>query len=64
MTIPLDSIVRRRLLAAAALTPCLPRALAADAAWDRTERAARGQTVYFNAWAGSENLNAYRKQTF
>ena len=59
MTIPLDSIIRRRLLAAAALTPCLPRALAADAAWDRTERAARGQTVYFNAWAGSENINAY-----
>jgi putative thiamine transport system substrate-binding protein len=50
---------RRSLLAAAALTPWLPQARAADAAWDRIERTARGQTVYFNAWAGSENINAY-----
>jgi putative thiamine transport system substrate-binding protein len=27
--------------------------------WADTERAARGQTVYFNAWAGSERINAY-----
>ena len=54
-----DSITRRRLLAATALTPWLPRSFAADAAWDRIEKAARGQTVYFNAWAGSENINAY-----
>jgi putative thiamine transport system substrate-binding protein len=50
---------RRHLLAAAALAPWLPIARAADAAWERIERAARGQTVYFNAWAGSENINAY-----
>jgi putative thiamine transport system substrate-binding protein len=50
---------RRTVLAAAALAPLLPNALAADAAWQRIERAARGQTVYFNAWAGSENINAY-----
>ncbi|MDP3227438.1 MAG: ABC transporter substrate-binding protein [Acidovorax sp.] len=29
------------------------------AAWADTERAARGQTVFFNAWAGSERINAY-----
>ncbi len=50
---------RRHVLTAAALAPWLPKAFAADAAWDRIERTARGQTVYFNAWAGSENINAY-----
>lgn len=53
-------ISRRRLLAATALAPWLPAPAAADpAAWARLERAARGQTVYFNAWAGSERVNAY-----
>ena len=57
MSLPLS---RRRLIAAAALTPWLSAARAADpAAWERIERAARGQTVYFNAWAGSERVNAY-----
>lgn len=51
---------RRRLIAATALAPWLSAARAADpAAWERIERAARGQTVYFNAWAGSERVNAY-----
>ena len=50
---------RRHFLAATALAPWLPRAHAADAAWERIERVARGQTVYFNAWAGSENINTY-----
>lgn len=27
--------------------------------WDKVVDAARGQTVYFNAWGGSENINAY-----
>jgi putative thiamine transport system substrate-binding protein len=27
--------------------------------WSRIEAAARGQAVYFNAWAGSERVNAY-----
>jgi len=53
-------IDRRRLLAAATLVPWVGAARAADpAAWERTLRAARGQTVYFNAWAGSERVNAY-----
>ena len=28
-------------------------------AWAAVEKKARGQTVYFNAWAGSQNINAY-----
>jgi putative thiamine transport system substrate-binding protein len=51
---------RRRLIAAAALAPFVPALHAADmAAWERIEKAARGQTVYFNAWGGSERVNAY-----
>ena len=34
-------------------------AWAADTAWDVTLKEARGQTVYFNAWAGAEPINAY-----
>jgi len=34
-------------------------AVSDPAAWRRIEQSARGQTVYFNAWAGSERINAY-----
>lgn len=27
--------------------------------WAKTEQAAKGQTVYFNAWGGGDNINAY-----
>ncbi len=55
---------RRHLLAALAALPIAPlQARAAvqggDARWRAIESAARGQTVYFNAWAGSEHINAY-----
>ena len=53
------SINRRHslsLLGAASMNPLA--ALAAED-WSNTLRAARGQTVYFNAWAGSEQINAY-----
>ena len=44
--------------AAGLILPGLTRgAQAAD--WAATEAAAKGQTVYFNAWAGSEPINAY-----
>jgi putative thiamine transport system substrate-binding protein len=52
--------LRRRLLIVAGGALALPpfaRAQAAD--WARVEAAARGQSVYFNAWAGSERINAY-----
>ncbi len=43
---------------AAALLPLFPIAgHAAD--WAALEAQAKGQTVYFNAWAGSEPINAY-----
>ena len=53
--------LRRRSLLVAAGALVLPRATTAQTAadWPRTEAAARGQTVYFNAWAGSERINAY-----
>jgi putative thiamine transport system substrate-binding protein len=49
---------RRQLIAACAALPFTRHAFAA-AEWPAIERAARGQTVYFNAWAGSERINAY-----
>jgi putative thiamine transport system substrate-binding protein len=37
-----------------------PPAMATDAAnWDQVLSDARGETVYFNAWGGSANINAY-----
>jgi len=36
-----------------------PMASAQASTWPDTLAAARGQTVYFNAWAGSERTNAY-----
>ena len=44
-------------LAALGSWPWAARAQAAD--WARTLAAARGQTVYFNAWGGSERINTY-----
>ncbi|PIW09419.1 MAG: ABC transporter substrate-binding protein [Comamonadaceae bacterium CG17_big_fil_post_rev_8_21_14_2_50_60_13] len=41
------------------LTAALALPLAAHADWAQTEKDARGQTVYFNAWGGSEATNAY-----
>ncbi len=57
----------KSLFAAAAIAIALsagptPSALAADpdpSNWDAVTEDARGQTVYFNAWGGAENINAY-----
>ena len=49
---------RRQVLASAALLGLAPLR-AQPTAWSRIEMAARGQTVYFNAWAGSSRINAY-----
>ena len=46
-----------RLLTIAALM--VIAASGARAAWDDTLAAARGQTVYWNAWGGDEQINAY-----
>ncbi len=51
-------ISRRQFFALAAAAPlAASRSWAAD--WAAIETEARGQTVYFNAWAGSETVNAY-----
>lgn len=56
-------INRRQSLALLGAAACMPGAAPAatpsPATWADTERAARGQTVHFNAWAGSERINAY-----
>lgn len=51
---------RRQFIGTSAAGLFLPRAGQAFAAdWSGTEAEAKGQTVYFNAWAGSEPINAY-----
>jgi len=50
---------RRHLLLAAAGTTLSPAWTQTATAWTEIEKAARGQTVYWNAWAGSEQTNAY-----
>jgi putative thiamine transport system substrate-binding protein len=51
-------MINRRHVLAAALLPIFGRTVfAAD--WAAIETEAKGQTVYFNAWAGSDTINAY-----
>lgn len=61
------ALSRRQTLAALGLglaSPLLARATSAsDPAWNLIEASARGQTVYFNAWAGSEHINSYLQWT-
>jgi putative thiamine transport system substrate-binding protein len=49
---------RRPFLLSAAALLAAPAVRAQDA-WARIEQGARGQTVVFNAWGGSERINAY-----
>ena len=65
-TRPLPLYTRRNalhLLGTASTALALPtwaqQSASAAQAWATIQRAARGQTVYFNAWAGSEQINAY-----
>lgn len=55
----MSALSRRQLLAlmGAGLVTPLSAQNAPD--WSSTLARARGQTVYFNAWAGSQNINAY-----
>ena len=52
------TMTRRSFASLVAVTPFLGTARAADG-WSQIEAEARGQTVYFNAWAGSPQVNAY-----
>ncbi|GLS29913.1 putative thiamine transport system substrate-binding protein [Mesorhizobium albiziae] len=54
--------MRKFLLGAALLLASTLHALAGDpdpGKWDEVLNEARGETVYFNAWGGAENINAY-----
>ena len=53
------STARRKALAAIGGTLAAPLWAQTGARWAAIESRARGQTVYFNAWAGSERINAY-----
>ena len=55
-----QTLNRRELLIAGSALGVAPFAWAqSNPDWQRIEAAARGQTVYFNAWGGSERINAY-----
>ncbi|MDH6231247.1 putative thiamine transport system substrate-binding protein [Mesorhizobium soli] len=54
--------MKRLLLAAISVCALTLQALAGNpdpAKWDEVLAEAKGETVYFNAWGGSENINAY-----
>ncbi len=53
------SISRRQTLALLGATAASPLLAQTGTPWATIESKARGQTVYFNAWAGSERINAY-----
>jgi len=58
--VPQTAELRRRSLIIAGAAIALPLASSGQTTeWSRIEGAARGQTIYFNAWAGSERINAY-----
>jgi len=59
----LPNLTRRHLLAAIAGAAALPLWAQDTSAWASIAARARGQTVYFNAWAGSEQINAYLQWT-
>ncbi len=55
-----QAVISRRALLFSWPVAFLPGGVQAKSAqWAETERTARGQTVYFNAWAGNERINAY-----
>ncbi len=56
---PSRALSRRQLLAALAASATVPLWAQTANNWATVESRARGQTVYFNAWAGSEQINAY-----
>ncbi len=54
-------LTRRSALTALAATLSTPLWAQTSKPWTTMAQKARGQTVYFNAWAGSQNINAYLK---
>lgn len=56
---PTRRIVLRGMIGAAGVFSFLADASAQQPDWDAMLRAARGKTVYWNAWAGDERTNAF-----
>lgn len=56
---PTTHLSRRQLLLAAGAASLQPAWAQSGTSWPAIEQAARGQTVFWNAWAGSEQTNAY-----
>jgi putative thiamine transport system substrate-binding protein len=57
-----ENLMKKLLLAAAAFAAMALPALAGEPdpeKWQEVLADARGETVYFNAWGGAENINAY-----
>ncbi len=63
MTYPFDAhspaLSRRQVIALLGASLGAPLTAQTDTRWTAITQKARGQTVYFNAWAGSQNINAY-----
>jgi putative thiamine transport system substrate-binding protein len=53
------ALSRRQLLALAGASATLPLMAQTTTPWSQIEAAARGQTVYFNAWGGADTINTY-----
>ncbi len=59
MTLLRRLAILARVLAALAVAAPATAVAAETRSWDAIVAAARGQTVHFNAWGGSEQINAY-----
>ena len=54
-----SALSRRHVLALSGAALATPAFAQNTPAWSALEAKAKGQTVYFNAWGGAENINAY-----
>lgn len=58
----MSHLTRRQLCASAGIVPFFmhfPNSARANTAWSAIENRAKNQTLYFNAWGGSQAINAY-----
>jgi putative thiamine transport system substrate-binding protein len=55
----MPTLTRRNVLAWSGAALATPVFAQNTPAWSAIEAKAKGQTVYFNAWGGAENINAY-----
>lgn len=56
---PLNTLYSACLVAVGLSTASLVLAQTDNETWERTLEQAKGQTVYWNAWGGADNINAY-----